>query len=202
VANENIFAAIQASQGQAFVLFTSYTMLEQSYTALKERLESSGYPILKQGDAQRNQLLHQFIQTKRSVLFGTSSFWEGIDVAGDALRCVIMVKLPFKVPNEPIVAARTEFILQEGGNPFIEYSVPNAIVKFKQGFGRLIRNRWDRGCIVCLDTRLINKSYGQLFLNSLPPCGKFFGKSVDAKERMVQFYKETYYLVNKSPFSN
>ena len=201
VANEKILEAIQASQGQAFVLFTSYAMLEQSYAALKERLESARYPLFKQGEAQRHQLLRQFVETKRSVLFGTSSFWEGIDVAGDALRCVIMVKLPFKVPSEPIVAARTEFIQQNGGNPFIDYSVPNAIVKFKQGFGRLIRNRWDRGCIVCLDTRLINKPYGQLFLNSLPACQRFFGSGAEAKEKMIEFYKQTYYLVNKSPFS-
>ena len=130
--------------------------------------------------------------------FGTDSFWEGVDVVGDALRCVIIVKLPFKVPTEPIIQARTEAIIAKEADAFMEYSLPNAIVKFKQGFGRLIRNKNDRGCIVCLDTRLINKKYGQQFLNSLPPCQQVFTPGDKLRSHMQDFYKKTYYLVKNS----
>lgn len=199
-ANEQIWKAIQASQGNAFVLFTSYGMLEACFNTLKDRLKEQLYPLFKQGDEPRRMLLNKFAQTKRSVLFGTDSFWEGVDVAGDALRCVILVKLPFKVPSEPIIAARTESILKAGGDPFMEYSVPHAIVKFKQGFGRLIRNKWDRGCIVCLDARLLSKNYGKLFLNSLPNCKTLFADSEAVHKGMVDFYKKTAYLAINSPF--
>lgn len=199
-ANEKIWQAIEASQGNAFVLFTSYAMLQSSYEALKERLQAKRYILFKQGDEHRRVLLNKFSQTKRSVLFGTDSFWEGVDVAGDALRCVILVKLPFKSPGEPIIAARSEDILRRGGDPFLEYAVPNAIVKFKQGFGRLIRNKWDRGCIVCLDTRLLTKGYGHLFLNSLPPCGRVFSDSATVHQQMIDFYRKTHHLAANSPF--
>ena len=173
-AYENIWQAIEASHGQAFVLFTSYSLLQSCHAALAPRFEKHRYPIFKQGDDNRQELLNKFKKTPRAVLFGTDSFWEGVDVIGEALRCVIITKLPFKVPSEPMIQARTEAILEKGGNPFIDYTVPQAIVKFKQGFGRLIRHHRDRGCIVCLDTRLINKSYGKLFLNSLPKCQTAF----------------------------
>ncbi len=172
IAYENVWKAIEVSHGQTFVLFTSYTMLQDCYKALAKRLEAHRYPAFKQGDESRQELLNKFKKTKRAVLFGTDSFWEGVDVIGDALRCVIIVKLPFKVPIEPIIQARTEAIIDRGGDPFFEFAVPHAIVKFKQGFGRLIRHKWDRGCIVCLDTRLVTKGYGKLFLNSLPQSQK------------------------------
>lgn len=194
-ASENIWNAIQASGGNAFVLFTSYNMLRTCYQYLAERMAKNRYIALKQGDENRNSLLRKFKDTDRSVLFGTDSFWEGVDVVGDALRCVIIVKLPFRVPSEPIVQARTEAILAKGGDPFYEYSLPNAIVKFKQGFGRLIRNRCDRGCIVCLDTRLVTKDYGRLFLNSLPVCQQLIAPSKLLHEQMVEFYRKTHYLV-------
>jgi ATP-dependent DNA helicase DinG len=133
--------------------------------------------------------------------FSAALFGEGVDVAGDALRCVVIVKLPFKVPTEPIIQARTEAIIERGGDPFIDYSVPHAVVKFKQGFGRLIRNRWDRGCIVCLDTRLVTKRYGEYFLNSLPQCEKAFMNGEFVWKRMADFYRQTYHLVKQSPFS-
>lgn len=196
---EHIWKAIEASQGNTFVLFTSYSMLQNCYEALVNRCKEKGYTLLKQGDNQRHDLLMQFKKTDRSVLFGTDSFWEGVDVAGDALRCVIIVKLPFKVPTEPIIQARTQAIIDKGGNPFIEYSIPQAIVKFKQGFGRLIRNKWDRGCIVCLDTRLINKAYGKLFLDSLPKCEKIFTPGNLLYPKMREFYRKTYYLVKQNP---
>ncbi len=191
---EHIWQAIQASHGNAFVLFTSYTMLKYCHQQLAPRLEAQRYVVLKQGDDHRQMLLNKFKMTDRSVLFGADSFWEGVDVVGDALRCVIIVKLPFKVPSEPIVQARMETILEEGGDPFFDYSVPHAIVKFKQGFGRLIRNRRDRGCIVCLDSRLVNKRYGQLFLNSLPECQRLFAPGQELYPQMVDFYKRTYSL--------
>lgn len=196
---QNILTSVEASHGNAFVLFTSYQMLENCHRILSPQLEKKGFPVLKQGDGPRHILLNKFKETERSVLFGTDSFWEGIDVAGDALRCVIIVKLPFKVPTEPLIQARMESIQAKGGNPFMDYSIPQAIVKFKQGFGRLIRNKWDRGCIVCLDTRLITKSYGKLFINSLPNCNKIFAPSSKLKEEMEQFYRQTYYLVKNNP---
>lgn len=201
IAYENIWHAIQASHGQAFVLFTSYSMMQSCQSYLSKRLAEHRYPLFKQGDDNRHSLLNNFKNTGRAVLFGTDSFWEGVDVAGDALRCVIIVKLPFKVPTEPIIQARTEAITAKGGDPFYDYSVPNAIVKFKQGFGRLIRNQWDRGCIVCLDTRLVTKGYGKLFLNSLPPCERVFSPGALLWPKMTEFYKQTYHLVKQNPFN-
>lgn len=194
---EKIWETIQASRGNAFVLFTSYSMLMNCYQQLVTKLQNNRYHVLKQGDDNRQALLNRFKENEYSVLFGTDSFWEGVDVAGDALRCVIIVKLPFQVPSEPLFQARSESITAKGGSAFMEYAVPNAIVKFKQGFGRLIRNKNDRGCIVCLDNRLVTKQYGRLFLNSLPPCQKIFDLSAGLKEKMSDFYRKTYYLVKK-----
>lgn len=197
---ENIWQAIEASQGRAFVLFTSYLMLKNCNEVLADRLKEKRYPLFIQGDDSRKNLLNQFKSTDRAVLFGTNSFWEGVDVAGDALRCVIIVKLPFKVPSDPLIEARTEAILEAGGDPFLEFSIPQAIIKFKQGFGRLIRHRWDRGCIVCLDTRLVKKSYGKLFLESLPPCETLFMSGETLWPKVAEFYRRSYYFVKQSPF--
>lgn len=184
-----ILRAIEVSEGHAFVLFTSYAMLQACDQAIGEKLRREGYTLFKQGDLPRQALLEGFKQEYRSVLFGTDSFWEGIDVMGDALRCVILVKLPFKVPNEPLIEARTEAILARGGEPFFEYAVPQAVVKFKQGFGRLMRHSGDRGCIVCLDNRLVSKGYGKAFLNSLPSCQTIFSPSTQVWEGMDRFYR-------------
>lgn len=194
-AAEKIWLTLQSSRGNAFVLFTSYSMLKRCYDILAPRLNEHRFNPLKQGDDDRQVLLNKFKSTDRSVLFGTDSFWEGVDVVGEALRCVIIVKLPFKVPSEPIIQARSEAIAAQGGDPFIEYSLPQAIVKFKQGFGRLIRNRRDRGCIVCLDNRLITKRYGQQFLNSLPDCQKAYVPSKEMQNLMTDFYRKTHFLV-------
>lgn len=194
-AAEQIWKIIQASRGNAFVLFTSYSMLKTCFYILSPRLIENKYVALKQGDENRQALLNRFRTTNRSVLFGTDSFWEGVDVAGDALRCVIIAKLPFKVPSEPIIQARTEAISAKGGDPFMDYSLPNAIVKFKQGFGRLIRNKKDRGCVICLDSRILSKGYGKQFLNSLPPCEQIFTDSASLQEKMSEFYRKTHYLV-------
>lgn len=193
-----IWDAIQASRGNTFVLFTSHSMMKQCANALENRLQENRFPLLKQGDASRKELLDQFRVTDYSVLFGTDSFWEGVDVAGDALRCVVLVKLPFRVPSEPILQARTEQIKEKGKDPFMHYHLPTAIVKFKQGFGRLIRNKKDRGCILCLDSRLINRPYGRQFLNSLPPCQLSVIPSDQIKEEMQEFYKKTFYLTKKA----
>lgn len=194
-ATEHIWQAVQASRGNAFVLFTSYGMLQTCYDSLSKRMKEGGYHPLRQGEGTRQALLNKFKKTDRSVLFGTDSFWEGVDVAGEALRCVIIVKLPFKVPTEPLVQARSEAIAADGGDPFFEYALPNAIVKFKQGFGRLIRHRRDRGCIICLDNRLLTKGYGKIFFDSLPNCQRLFEKTSDLYPQICEFYKKTYRLV-------
>jgi len=165
-AAECIRRVLGITKGRAFCLFTSYSQMRDLYERLLPVLD---YPILLHGSAPRNTLLEQFRDTANAVLFGTASFWQGVDVQGEALSCVIIDRLPFAVPNDPVVAARMKFIEDSGGKPFFEYQVPSAVITLKQGFGRLIRSLEDRGVLVLLDPRIRQKRYGQTFLESLPP---------------------------------
>lgn len=157
---------LAASRGRAFILFTSYRALQ--YVA--ERLRGdSRHPLFVQGDAPRSQLLDRFRESHGGVLLGTSSFWEGVDIKGEALSCVIIEKLPFAAPNDPVLQARLELLRKQGLNPFMSYQVPQAAIALKQGMGRLLRDPGDRGVVVIADTRLKTKPYGRVFLESLPP---------------------------------
>ncbi len=156
---------IQASRGRAFVLFTSYRALHVAGHRLKQSCE---FPLLVQGSAPRSELLQQFRELGNAVLLGTSSFWEGVDVRGEALSCVIIDKLPFASPGDPVWQARIDALREQGGNPFLDEQLPHAVIVLKQGVGRLIRDVNDRGVLVICDPRLVNKSYGRIFLNSLP----------------------------------
>jgi ATP-dependent DNA helicase DinG len=158
---------VALTKGRAFILFTSYRNMEEAYTILKDRLP---FPVLLQGTKPRNELLQKFKEDVSSVLFATSSFWEGVDVMGEALSCVIVDKLPFASPSDPLLEARIEKIAAHGENPFLSYQVPQAIIALRQGFGRLIRSRNDRGVLSLLDRRVYSRHYGRLFLDSMPPC--------------------------------
>jgi ATP-dependent DNA helicase DinG len=158
-------AILDASHGRAFVLFTSYSQMRQVYELLAERLP---FPTMLQGTAPRSVILDRFRNTPNAVLFATSSFWQGVDVQGDQLSCVIIDRLPFAVPSDPVIAARVDAVRENGGNPFYDYQVPQAALALKQGFGRLIRSKSDRGVLALLDNRITKLKYGQVFFDSLP----------------------------------
>jgi len=164
-AAERIRKLLEITRGRAFVLFTSYAQMNDIYQRLLGELE---FPMLRQGDAPKSALLEEFRLTPNAVLFATSSFWQGVDVQGEQLSCVIIDRLPFAVPSDPVVAARVKAIDAEGGNAFFQYQVPAAVITLKQGFGRLIRSLHDRGLLVLLDNRILKKQYGRVFLDSLP----------------------------------
>jgi ATP-dependent DNA helicase DinG len=164
-ASDRIRRLLEISRGRAFVLFTSYAQMNEVYHRLLGELE---FPMLLQGDAPKSALLEEFRLTPHAVLFATSSFWQGVDVQGEQLSCVIIDRLPFAVPSDPVVAARVKAIDIDGGNAFFQYQVPAAVIALKQGFGRLIRSLHDRGLLTLLDNRILKKAYGRTFVESLP----------------------------------
>ncbi|MCD8533763.1 MAG: DEAD/DEAH box helicase [Verrucomicrobia bacterium] len=160
---------VSMTGGKAFVLFTSSHLLNRVADRIQGEIESAGFPCLIQGrGTPRSTMLELFKSNGKSVLFGLDSFWQGVDVPGEALSNVILTRLPFSVPDHPLIEAKLEFIEARGGNPFFEYSLPEAVLKFRQGFGRLIRSSTDKGIVVVLDNRILTKKYGQMFLDSLP----------------------------------
>jgi ATP-dependent DNA helicase DinG len=174
---------ITLARGRALLLFTSFAAMDRAYHALRDEID---YPLLLQGTAPRHQLLSRFTREKDSVLLGVASFWEGVDVPGEALSLVVIDKLPFEVPSDPVIMARIERIKSNGGNPFFDFQVPRAILTLRQGVGRLIRRTADQGVIAILDIRLFTKGYGKRFLKSLPPSP--LCRSLDAVET---FYRNS-----------
>jgi ATP-dependent DNA helicase DinG len=179
-ATDRVRRLLEITRGRAFVLFTSYAQMNEIYDRLLGLLE---YPMLKQGDAPKSALLEEFRLTPNAVLFGTSSFWQGVDVQGEQLSCVIIDRLPFAVPSDPVVSARVKAIDDGGGNAFFEYQVPSAVITLKQGFGRLIRSLRDRGLLCLLDNRILKKQYGRVFIESLPR----YSRTTDLK-KVEQFF--------------
>ena len=162
---QEIARLLEISKGRAFCLFTSYSQMNDLYERVRARVR---FPLLVQGSAPRSALLEKFRTTEGAVLFATSSFWQGVDVRGEQLSCVIVDRLPFAVPSDPIVAARVKALQEDGRNAFAEYQVPEAVLALKQGFGRLIRSRTDRGVLAILDNRILRMQYGKIFLESIP----------------------------------
>ncbi len=182
--------AVLCSEGRSFVLFTSYALLRQVYEELSPILTAQKLNCLRQGQENRHHLLKRFAEDETSILFGTDSFWEGVDVPGRSLEQVVIARLPFKVPTEPVLEARAQAIEQRGGDAFMEYTVPQAVIRFKQGFGRLIRHRNDRGVVLILDTRVVKKGYGRMFLRSLPPARVVKGNSSEVFEAIGHFFAD------------
>jgi ATP-dependent DNA helicase DinG len=180
-ASERMRRVLELSRGRAFCLFTSYAQMRTMYERMLVELP---FPLLLQGQAPRKQLLDEFRETPNAVLFGTSSFWQGVDVQGEQLSCVIIDRLPFAVPSDPVIQARMEAIETAGGKPFHDLSIPQAVITLKQGFGRLIRSASDRGVLMLLDSRIQRQSYGKIFLDSLPPYR--LTQDIDEVERFFQ----------------
>ncbi|WP_080845482.1 ATP-dependent DNA helicase DinG [Cytobacillus gottheilii] len=185
---EHIITIAEATKGRMLLLFTSYEMLRKTYELIKESGLLEGYALFAQGisGGSRTRLTRNFQRFEKAILFGTSSFWEGVDIPGDDLSCLIIVRLPFTPPDEPIHAAKSDYIRKQGGNPFYEYSLPEAVLRFKQGFGRLIRTEKDRGFILVFDRRIVTTKYGKAFLDSVP--------DIDVQEKNIN---ETVELIER-----
>lgn len=178
---------INAAEGRTLVLFTSYESLKSAHRTAVASLKGFAGRIMKQGDDDNSKLLEAFKKENESVLFATDSFWQGVDIPGESLSQVIIVKLPFTVPNDPVFVARSEAIEKKGGSSFMELSVPEAVIKFRQGIGRLIRRSDDKGVVVVLDRRIYEKRYGSIFISSMPECKKVYEPLKDITERINRF---------------
>jgi ATP-dependent DNA helicase DinG len=178
----------EASDGGMFVLFTSHRDIRAMAAELRARGFDRRWPLLVHGDESRDLLLSRFREAGKAVLLGTASFWEGVDVPGDALRALLIAKLPFRVPTEPITAAHCEAIEARGGDSFREYMLPHASLRLKQGFGRLVRSSADRGVVVIADPRVVTKNYGRGMLEGLPPARRIVGKWDDLLGKVREFY--------------
>jgi ATP-dependent DNA helicase DinG len=187
-ATDFIGRALAISQGHALVLFTSYALLEQVHRVVAPECNLRGIAVLRQGEDDRARLLARFQQDAASVLLATDSFWEGVDAPGETLELLILTRLPFRVPDDPVLAARMQRIEERGGNPFYELSLPDAIVRLRQGFGRLMRRQDDRGAVLILDSRLVRRPYGAQFLESLPRCRMAVGSAEEVLEALRQMF--------------
>lgn len=185
---EEVLPVLQASRGRAFLLFTSLRAMREARDAVEEGMQQAGcsYPILMQGDASRNELLERFRRESNAILLGSQSFWEGVDVKGEALSLVVIDRLPFAPPDDPVLTARMERVRQNGGNPFMQYQLPQAVITLKQGAGRLIRDEDDRGVLMICDPRLAeNKTYGRRIWQSLPPM-----KRTRVRDDVIAFFAD------------
>lgn len=186
-AEDAVLKLVLAAGGRTLVLFTSYDSLKFSYNASRAVLAENGIAAFKQGDDDRFRLLEKFKEDTKSVLFATDSFWEGVDVPGSSLSQVIIAKLPFAVPNDPVFSARSEALERQGGNSFMQLSLPQAVIKFRQGFGRLIRRSDDKGAVVVLDRRIVEKKYGGMFIRSVPQTKRMYSPLADITEAVRRF---------------
>ena len=187
----------EISNGGVLILFTSHVRLREMYDSLKNGLMESGLYPMRQGEKTRDELLRIMKSRPYAVLFATSSFWEGVDIQGENLRCVIIEKLPFDNPSDPLYQAKVHLLEEKGINAFIGYSLPRAVLRLKQGLGRLIRSKNDRGIITLMDNRIKTKRYGKIFLNSLPPANLIYG-NVDRLEEEAGRFFENYFASDQT----
>jgi ATP-dependent DNA helicase DinG len=180
---------IDITGGGVFALFTSHRDVRAAAAAMREAGVGRKYSLLVHGEDSRQSLLRRFIETGSGVLLGTASFWEGVDVPGDPLRALLLAKLPFRVPTEPLVAARCERVERSGGDPFTDYMLPDAALRLKQGFGRLIRSSTDRGAVVLMDPRVLSRGYGEMLLETLPPAKRVTGPWKEVRTQLEQFFQ-------------
>jgi ATP-dependent DNA helicase DinG len=187
------------TDGGVFALFTSHRDVRRCAELLRLRGLEGRWPLLVHGEDSRATLLRRFTRSGRGILLGTASFWEGVDVPGDPLRALLLARLPFRVPTEPLTAARCERIARQGGDPFRDYMLPDAALRLKQGFGRLIRSSTDRGAIVLTDPRILAKSYGSVLLDTLPPARRVVGSWCEVKEALERFFAQGTPKVGREP---
>jgi ATP-dependent DNA helicase DinG len=180
---------IEITGGGVFGLFTSHRDVRAAASALREAGIGRKYSLLVHGEDSRQSLLRRFIDTGSAVLLGTASFWEGVDVPGDPLRALLLAKLPFRVPTEPLVAARCERVERSGGDAFTDYMLPDAALRLKQGFGRLIRSSTDRGAVVLMDPRVLSRGYGEMLLETLPPAKQVSGPWEEVRRHLIPFFQ-------------